>query len=73
MAYDKQALIMYRIQRAKETATEAREAFERSHLQLAENPIYYGMFYIVQALALKQNFTTSRHTQLLGWLNKNFR
>ena len=72
MAYDKQTLITYRIQRARDTVEEAKEAIERHHLQLAENRIYYGMFYMVQALALQQNFTTSRHTQLLGWFNKEF-
>lgn len=72
MAYDKQALIAHRVQRAQETEVEANEAFERHHLQLAENRIYYGMFYMVQALALQHDFTTSRHTQLLGWFNREF-
>lgn len=34
--------------------------------------IYYGMFYIVSALALKYKFKTSKHQQLIGWFNKSF-
>ena len=34
--------------------------------------IYYGMFYMLLALALKHDFKTSKHQQLLGWFNRNF-
>ena len=30
------------------------------------------MFYAVAALALKHKFETSKHTQLIGWFNKEF-
>jgi uncharacterized protein (UPF0332 family) len=72
MPYDKTVLIEYRIQRAKETIQEVNMALEHHHLNLAENRIYYGMFYMLQALALKHDFTTSKHAQLLGWFNKEF-
>ncbi|MCP4400160.1 MAG: HEPN domain-containing protein [bacterium] len=72
MAYDKAALIRYRIERAKETFKEVEMALEHEHFNLAENRIYYGMFYMVQALALRFDFSTVRHTQLLGWFNKSF-
>jgi uncharacterized protein (UPF0332 family) len=72
MAYNRQTLMTYRIQRARETAKEAKEAIERHHSQLAENRIYYAMFYMVQALAIKYHFSSSKHTQLLGWFNKEF-
>jgi len=72
MPYDKKALIEYRMQRAWETVEEAKMAFEHSRFNLAENRIYYAMFYMVQALGLAHDFSTSRHAQLLGWFNKNF-
>ncbi len=34
--------------------------------------MYYGIFYALSALALKFHFSTKKHTQLLGWFNKNF-
>jgi uncharacterized protein (UPF0332 family) len=70
--YDKAVLIDYRIQRARETVQEAEMSLEHNRLNLAENRIYYAMFYIVQALALKHDFSTSKHAQLLGWFNKTF-
>jgi uncharacterized protein (UPF0332 family) len=72
MPYDKAVLIDHRIQRAKETVQEVKMALEHDYLLLAENRIYYAMFYMVQALALKYDFTTSKHVQLLGWFNKEF-
>ena len=41
-------------------------------LVLAVNRIYYGMFYALTALALKHAYKTSKHSQLIGWFNKEF-
>jgi uncharacterized protein (UPF0332 family) len=45
-----------------------------AHHQLftAVNRIYYGIYYLLSALALKHGFSTSKHTQLIRWFNKNF-
>lgn len=43
MAYDKQVLIDYRIQRARETIDEVKMALEHNRLNLAENRIYYAI------------------------------
>jgi uncharacterized protein (UPF0332 family) len=72
MPHDNSLLINYRVSRAKETIDDARIAIENDRLHAAENRIYYAIFYIVSALALKDDYTTSRHGQLLGWFNKNF-
>ena len=72
MAYNKDELIKYRISRAKETIEDATVALENERLHSAENRIYYSIFYLVSALALKDGFSTSKHGQLLGWFNKNY-
>ena len=72
MDFDKDELIKYRIERAKETIQEAELSLKNKSLHLAQNRIYYSIFYIISALALKNNFSTSKHVQLLGWFNKNF-
>jgi len=72
MGLDKTELINYRIARAKETAEDARIALENDRLHNAENRIYYAIFYIVSALALKNDFTTSKHSQLLSWFNRTY-
>jgi uncharacterized protein (UPF0332 family) len=72
MESDRDVLIKYRIQRSKDTTQEAELALKNKSLHLAQNRIYYAIFYIVSALALKNNFSTSKHYQLFGWFNKNF-
>jgi uncharacterized protein (UPF0332 family) len=72
MQLDKQALIEYRIERSLETIIEAEKAIRDNHLHLAANRIYYSIFYIVSALAIKNNFSTSKHSTLLSWFNREF-
>ena len=70
--YDKNILIKHRIEKSKETIEDARVAIENDRFRNALNRIYYSIFYIVSALSVKNNFSTSKHKQLLGWFNKNF-
>ncbi len=72
MAFEKQTLISYRTKRSDETLEEAKLALDNNKLNLAANRIYYAGFYVVSALAVKENFSTSKHAQLLGWFNKNY-
>lgn len=65
-------LINYRLEKAKETAEEAELALTHNKLRLAENRIYYAIFYIVHALSILENFSTSKHATLKGWFNKEF-
>ena len=66
----KEDLIQYRISRAEGTIEEAELAIKNNKLPLAENRIYYSIFYIVSALALKYDFSTSKHSTLMGWFNQ---
>ncbi len=68
----KEDLIQYRIQRAEKTLQEATWAMDKNTFSLAENRIYYAIFYIVSALALKFDFSTSKHSTLRGWFNQMF-
>ncbi|WP_372935003.1 hypothetical protein [Mariniphaga sediminis] len=47
-----QDLINYRIQQANETIKEVEFQIENNFLVIAVNRIYYGMFYMLLALAL---------------------
>ncbi len=66
------SIVKIRIIKAKETIEDARLALESNRFRNALNRIYYSAFYIVSALALKHNFSTSKHKQLIGWFNKEF-
>jgi uncharacterized protein (UPF0332 family) len=39
---------------------------------LAINQCYYGIFYMLSALAFQNGFKTSKHEQLIGWFNKTY-
>ena len=69
---DRHTLIRYRIEQAKETIALAKFLFENGKLAVTMNRIYYGMFYALSAIALKDGFETSKHLQMIGWFNKNF-
>ncbi len=66
----KEDLIRYRIKRSEGTIEEAELAIKNNKFPLAENRIYYSIFYIVSALALKYDFSTSKHSTLMGWFNQ---
>lgn len=72
MVFDKEELVKHRLSRAKESADDAKFALENNRLNNAENRIYYAIFYSVSALAIKNDYSTSKHFQLMGWFNKNF-
>ncbi len=61
-----------RLNRARETLEEANTLFHKNYLAGTANRIYYSMFYAVSALAQANDFTTSKHTSLLGWFNKTY-
>ena len=69
---EREILIEYRLKQAVESIDLAKFLLSSDKLVLAINRIYYGMFYALTALALKHSFKTSKHSQLIGWFNKEF-
>jgi uncharacterized protein (UPF0332 family) len=69
---DKNELIKYRMQQASECIDEVLFLIDNKKYKIAINRIYYGMFYSLLALALKDQYESSKHSQLIGWFNKNF-
>jgi uncharacterized protein (UPF0332 family) len=69
---DRDSLIEFRLNQAKDTVELARFLVSNDKLVVAVNRIYYGMYYALTALALKNRFETSKHGQLIGWFNKEF-
>lgn len=69
---DKSNLIKYRLQQAIDTIEVVDILIKNKKYPAAVNRIYYGMFYALLALALKFDFESSKHQQLIGWFNKEF-
>ncbi len=68
----KNSLIKLRFIQAYDCIEEVNLLIENYKYRAAVNRIYYGMFYMLLALAIKYNYKTSKHNQLIGWFNKNF-
>jgi uncharacterized protein (UPF0332 family) len=63
---DRDALVRYRLNQAIETIELANFLVQNGKLVIAVNRIYYGMYYALTALALKNSYETSKHSQLIG-------
>ena len=69
---DKNSLIAYRLKQSNESLKIAKVLIDLPNYPTALNRIYYAIFYCLLAVALKYDFKTSKHAQLIGWFNKNF-
>lgn len=69
---DREILIQYRLDQAEQTIGEVSKLIEMDLLNVAVNRVYYGIFYSLTALALKYEFSSSKHAQLIGWFNQTF-
>jgi len=58
--------------KSEEALKDAEIAINNERFSTAQNRIYYAIFYSVMALAYSKNFTTAKHSQLLGWFNRNY-
>lgn len=68
----KEELIWYRLEQARENIEVVDLLLKNNKLSATVNRIYYGLFYSLLALALRYNFETSKHQQLIGWFNREF-
>jgi uncharacterized protein (UPF0332 family) len=69
---ERQDYVRYRMKRATETLDEAKALLSGGLLHGTVNRVYYSMFYAVSALALQNGFSTSSHSQLRGYFNREF-
>lgn len=65
-------LIQLRLQQAKESLEEAGVLFRSSLLRGAINRAYYAMFYAVLALAVLRQETTSKHSGVIAFFDREF-
>lgn len=68
----REGLIQHKLDKAIDTIADVGFLLDNNKLVIAVNRIYYGIFYALSALALKHQFITSKHQQLMGWFNKEF-
>ena len=72
MPRHKKELIKVAMEKSKTALQTAKGNIDAKKLEGALNRIYYAVFYAVSALAVKNDFSTSNHSQLIGWFNRKF-
>ena len=72
MLDDNKFLVQNWLEKSDIAIEDTKKNIEINSLETAQNRLYYGLFYAVNALAKSQNFATSKHSQLLGWFNQNY-
>ena len=65
---ERQALIEHRISQTINLIDEVQFLIDNDKLSNAVNRIYYGMFYVLNALALKHKYSTKKHQQLIAMI-----
>jgi uncharacterized protein (UPF0332 family) len=67
------SLAGHRLVQAEQSMEEARYLMEGGKsLRSVVNRIYYGMFYAVLALLIYEPYSSSKHTGVLSYFNRNF-
>ena len=69
---EKAALVVLRLQRAKETLAEVKENIKLGFWRVSANRLYYACYYAVIALLAKNNLTAHTHSGVISQLSLHF-
>jgi uncharacterized protein (UPF0332 family) len=69
---DLHSIVAYRIESSYSAIKETESHLENGFLSTAMNRVYYAGFYIISALAAIDGFSTAKHKQLIGYINKEY-
>ena len=72
MSPERQELVRYRMERARETMEEAELLLEAGHANTCVNRLYYACFYAVSALLMTRNISTSKHSHVRALLHRDY-
>ena len=72
MSYQKEDLVKYRIERAKETLEEAKLMAKNQHWNATVNRLYYACFYIIHALLLNEDHRAHTHSGTKAVFHRHF-
>lgn len=69
---DKLILVNNWLTKSEEALKSTEKNIKINELYTAQNRLYYALFYATSALAQKNGFATSKHSQLKGWFNREY-
>lgn len=65
-------LVLYRLQRARQTLEDARLLANASRWNPCVNRLYYACFYAISALLLQDGLSSSKHTGVRSLFNRHY-
>ncbi len=69
---DREAIVSFRIQKAKDTFKEAEGISTLGYWNAVANRLYYACYYITSAMLIKNNFNTQTHRGIINLLGLHF-
>lgn len=69
---EREILILHNREKSQEAVEQVAWLIDNRQWHLAMNRIYYGIYYMLSAVAIRAHFETTKHQQLLGWFNKAY-
>jgi uncharacterized protein (UPF0332 family) len=69
---ERQAIVALRLERAKETFTEAKGNLEMGYWRTAANQLYYACYCAVRALLVQSGYSAQTHSGIIALLGKHF-
>jgi len=69
---ERDIIVKYRLERANETLTEAKDLMHLNHWYGAANRLYYACFYAVCALLIKNGYVTRTHNGVFSLFGEHF-
>ena len=71
-ATEREVLISHNRAKANEAIEQVAWLIENQKWHIAMNRVYYGIYYMLSAVAIQEYFETTKHQQLIGWFNKTY-
>ena len=72
MKAESRTLIMYRLERARESLEEAELLLEKGYANTFVSRIYYACFYAVSALLLTKGLASANHSGVRSQFHQNY-
>jgi len=72
MKEETRTLVLYRLERARESLKEAEILLESGHANTFVNRLYYACFYAVSALLLSKDLSSAKHSGVRSLFHQNF-
>ncbi|MDR0614009.1 MAG: HEPN domain-containing protein [Dysgonamonadaceae bacterium] len=69
---EREAVVVHRLQKAKDTLHEAKGNIELAYWHTAANRLYYACYYAASALLIKNGYIAQTHSGVVGLLGMHF-